>query len=205
MIARTALVHLFLGCLLLAGTPAGAQVMINEIMADPARDWSPSDGNDEYHSMQDEWIEVFNAGLEPVDMTGWRLRDAVSDSSWRYGFQGVLQPGHLFVVYGNEAYEWEDANGYARQGLSLNNSGDTISLVAADLSTVVDQREYVASETGDDRSCGRLPDGGLDWVVFDQLNPLDPPSTNLPPTPGAPNVGSPVGHAHWGSIKGLYR
>jgi len=189
----------------LAASACPAQVVINEIMADPARDWSPTDGNGEYHSMQDEWVEIVNAGLEPVDITGWRLRDAVSDSSWRYGFSGIIQPGHLWVVYGNEAYDWEDLNGYTRQGLSLNNGGDTVTLVSADLTTVIDRKEYGSADVLDDRSYGRLPDGGLDWVVFDQLNPLDPPATNLPPTPGAPNVGSPVEAAHWGTIKALYR
>lgn len=182
-----------------------AQVVLNEIMADPASDWSPTDGNNEYHSMQDEWVEIVNAGLTPVDITGWRLRDAVSDSSWRYEFEGVIQPGHLLVVYGNESYDWEDQNGYARQGLSLNNSGDTVTLVAANLSAVVDQVTYSSTEVLDDRSYGRMPDGGSDWTVYDQLNPLVPPETNLPPTPGAPNVGSPVESANWSSIKALFR
>ncbi len=182
-----------------------AQVVLNEIMADPARDWSPTDGNNEYHSMQDEWVEIVNAGLSPVDITGWRLRDAVSDSSWRYEFAGVIQPGHLLVVYGNESYDWEDQSGHPRQGLSLNNSGDTVTLVEGDLSTVADQVIYSSAEVLDDRSYGRLPDGGPDWVVYDHLNPLDPPATDLPPTPGAPNVASPVEPVNWSSIKALFR
>jgi hypothetical protein len=202
---RTALACLIVAALMLSANICGAQVLINEIMADPAQDWSPSDGNDEYHSMEDEWVEIVNAGLAPVDITGWRLRDAVSDSSWRYEFEGVIQPGHLWVVYGNEAYAWEDESGYARQGLSLNNGGDTVTLVAADHTTIVDQKEYAPADVEDDRSYGRLPDGGPEWVVFDQLNPLDPPETDLPPTPGAPNVGTPVEASHWGAIKGLYR
>jgi len=103
--------------------PARAQVVLNELMPDPASDWSPTDGNEEYHSLEDEWLEVFNTGSVAVDVTGWRLRDAVSDSSWRFGFTGVLAPGEFFVVYGNEAYQWEDENGYAKNGLSMNNSG----------------------------------------------------------------------------------
>ncbi|MBD3347607.1 MAG: hypothetical protein GF400_00225 [Candidatus Eisenbacteria bacterium] len=205
VITRSALVSAFVALIALCVSPAGAQVFINEVMADPARDWSPSDGNDEYHSMEDEWVEIVNAGLDPVDITGWRLRDAVSDSSWRYEFTGTIQPGHLLVVFGNEAYHWEDQSGYPRQGLSLNNGGDVVTLVSADHETIIDQKEYGSSDVADDRSYGRLPDGGPDWAVFDQLNPLDPPETGLPPTPGAPNVGSPVESVHWGIIKSLYR
>ena len=148
--------------ILLSPAVAGAQVLLNEIMADPASDWSPSDGNDVYHSMEDEWVEIVNVGLQPVDITGWRLRDAASDSSFRFEFEGVIYPGHLIVVYGNESYAWEDANGYARQGLSLNNSGDTVTLVAADHLTVMDQVAYEPSDVLDDRSYGRLP--GPTWL-----------------------------------------
>ena len=184
---------------------ARGSVVINEIMADPASDWSPSDGNEEYGSLEDEWIEIFNAGAEPVDITGWRLRDAVSDSSWRYGFEGVLESGDFIVIYGNEAYDWEGLNGLPRNGLSMNNSGDTMTLVESDLTTVVDEVSYESFQVLDDRSYGRLPDGGIEWAVFDALNPMDPPATGMPPTPGEPNAGSPVGLVAWGRIKALYR
>lgn len=187
-------------------TPAArAEVVLNELMPDPASDWSPSDGNEEYGSLEDEWVEIFNSGAEAVDITGWRLRDAVSDSSWRFGFQGVLGPGEFFVVYGNEAYQWEDENGCARNGLSLNNSGDTVTLVASDLATVIDQVTYASGDIGDDRSWGRVPDGSPDWQCMDGLNPADPPGAGIPPTPGEPNIGAPVETADWGRIKALFR
>ena len=196
---------LLIAVLGLVGEGARAGVTLNELMADPASDWSPSDGNEEYNSMEDEWIEIYNDGFDPVDITGWRIRDAVSDSSWRYGFEGVIDPGGVIVVYGNEAYAWEEANGFAKNGLSMNNSGDTMTLVEADLTTVVDQVSYESFQVLDDRSYGRLPDGAANWEIYDALNPLDPPATNLPPTPGMPNVGSPVEPARWGGIKALYR
>ncbi len=195
--------------LLLASTiltgPARAQIVLNELMPDPASDWSPTDGNEDYGSLEDEWVEIFNVGSEAIDVTGWRLRDAVSDSSWRFGFDGVLEPGEFFVVYGNEAYQWEDQNGYAKNGLSLNNAGDTITLVSADLVTVVDLVTYESQDVGDDRSWGRVPDGSLNWECNDGLNPANPPGSGLPPTPGEPNLGAPVETADWGQIKALFR
>jgi len=188
-----------------AAVPAQAGVVINELMADPASDWSPTDGNDEYSSVEDEWLEIHNTGEDPVDVTGWRLRDAVSDSSWRYGFEGTIAPGGFLVVYGNEAYAWEDENGYPRYGLSLNNGGDVVTLVRADHVTVVDAVAYEGDETRDDCSFGRLPDGSLDWQLLDGMNPLDPPATGVRPSPGGPNVCSPVAGETWGVIKALYR
>jgi hypothetical protein len=188
----------------LCAGPASAQVVLNELLPDPASDWSPTDGDEEYSSVNDEWVEIFNAGSSAVDITGWRLRDAVSDSSWRFGFSGTLGPGEFFVVYGNEAYQWEDANGYARNGLSLNNSGDTVTLVSADLSTVVDAVSYESGDIGDDRSWGRVPDGSPNWECNDGMNPASPPGSGIPPTPGEPNIGAPVEATDWGRIKALY-
>jgi len=195
-------VLLLAGCL--AAGPAVAQVVLNEVMADPASDWSPSDGDEEYHAVQDEWIEILNMGAAPVDITGWRLRDAASDSSWRFGFDGPLAAGAYRVVYGNEAYAWEDAHGYPRYGLSLNNGGDTIELVRPD-GVVVDVLVYDGAQVSDDWSIGRLPDGVGGWDVFDGLGPADPPITGIGPSPGTVNVASPVESSGWGRIKALYR
>jgi hypothetical protein len=195
---------LLLTVTVLAGS-ARAQIVLNELMPDPASDWSPTDGNEEYGSLEDEWVEIFNAGSEAIDITGWRLRDAVSDSSWRFGFEGVLEPCEFFVVYGNEAYQWEDENGYAKNGLSMNNAGDTITLVSADLATVVDLVTYTSQNIGDDRSWGRVPDGSPNWECNDGLNPANPPGSGLPPTPGEPNFGAPVETVDWGQIKALFR
>jgi len=187
-----------------AAAPACAEIVINEFMADPASDWSPSDGDDVYDSLDDEWIELMNTGGEAVDMTGWRLRDAVSDSSWKFEFSGTLGASDIIVLYGNEAYIWEDSNGYTRNGLSLNNSGDTIELVRPD-GTVATSVEYGSGEVRDDCSYGRMPDGGSQWAMYDGLNPTSPPETGLVPTPGESNVGSPVEERTWGRIKALYR
>ena len=202
--ARLALSFCLLAVVVFGAGAAHAVVVLNEMMPDPASDWSPSDGDEEYHSLEDEWVEIFNTGPDAVDVTGWRIRDAVSDSSWRFGFEGVLEPGAFFIVYGNEAYQWEEANGYSKNGLSLNNSGDTVTLVKADLVTIADQISYESSDIGDDRSYGRVPDGSPDWVCNDGLNPATPPGSGIPPTPGMPNSGAPVEGSDWGRIKALY-
>lgn len=203
MRAVLTVVAVFLAGLVVLG-PAAAEgaIVLNEVLADPARDWSPTDGDDTYDSLDDEWVEIYNTGPSAVDLTGWRLTDATGE--WRFGFEGALAAGAHLVVYGNESYDWEEANGYPKYGLSLNNGGDTVKLVAPDLVTVVDQVTYTTSQTLDDRAYGRLPDGGAEWRVFDGLNPLNPPATGLLPTPGQPNGASPVEATTWGGIKALF-
>ena len=180
-----------------------SQVVFNEIMADPASDWSTTDGNNDYHYRDDEWVEIYNAGLQPVDITGWRITDFSSDSSWTYGFEGVILPGETIVVYGNDAYAWEDSMGYSRVGLSLANTGETVYLYKADLTTLADQHTYDDDDAEDDRSCGRCPDGIGEWELFDGLNTGG--GNGMLPTPGNPNCTTPVEKNAWGQVKEMLR
>jgi hypothetical protein len=95
-------------------------------------------------------------------------------------------------------------------GLSLNNSGDTVSLYAIEGTDtlVVDAYAYVPHEVLDDRSTGRPAENPDEWRVFDAMNPYvgeDPPlGTGCFPSPGAPNSCGPqvpVERTTWGAIK----
>jgi hypothetical protein len=192
--------------LLWTAAPASAQVVLNEIMASPARDWN---GDGTVSSRDDEWVEIFNAGSSPVALDGYRLADA--DTTWRFAFSGTLGPLERRLVYGSESYAWEKATKHPAYGLSLNNGGDTVRLwkfTGAD-SAQVDVVTYGAVEGGGDRAFGRFPDGGANWKVFDSLNPAptgsNPPGTACAPTPGAQN-GCPtaIQPLTWGAIRMIY-
>ena len=86
-------------------------------MADPARDW---DGDFTYNFRDDEWVEIVNVGSVAVSLDGYRLASA--DTTWRYEFSGMLDPGGVRVVYGSESHEWERTFGHPAFGLRLNNS-----------------------------------------------------------------------------------
>ena len=83
---------------LCVGVPASkssAQLLLNEILADPATDW---DGDGSVGSRADEWVEVMNAGSSTIDLSAYRLGDLSGGYSWRYGFSGALEPGGVVVV-----------------------------------------------------------------------------------------------------------
>jgi hypothetical protein len=169
---------------------ASAQVLVNELLADPASDW---DGDGTVGSKTDEWVEVINAGASSVDMSGYRLGDLSGGYSWRYGFTGTLDPGAVIVVYGTDSQAWQTANGFTVAGLSLNNTGDT-------------------HEVLDDRSTGRRMGTPAEWRVFDALNPYsgtNPPlGTGCAPTPGSVNECDalvPIEETTWGAIKEMFR
>lgn len=195
-------------CAISSLAPAGAaQIRLNEILADPASDW---DGDGEVDSKLDEWVEVINVGTSTVDLSRFRLSDESAGTEWRYVLGGTLAPGEVLVIYGSQVVAWQNANGVAAFGLSLNNGGDTVSLYeeAGGSTSVADARTYTSIEVADDRSSGRLPNGGGEWVVFDGLNPYTGTAftpTGCLPSPGqASQCPTPVETSSWGSVKSRY-
>ncbi|MHB8079454.1 MAG: lamin tail domain-containing protein [Candidatus Krumholzibacteriia bacterium] len=204
-------------CLLLAvalgaalSTPAAAALVLSEILGDPARDWNGSGAVD---ARDDEWVEVFNTGPEPVELADYYLRDALgTDPHLR--LSGELAAGAARVFYGSDAAAWQTAQGLTVTGLSLNNAGDTVELhrgvPGAAGSELVDVYIYGDHEAEDDRSIARLPDGS--WILYDYYLPytgsLTPGGSGCAPSPGAPNICSgnvADERASWGALKGDYR
>jgi hypothetical protein len=192
------------------GTPARADgpLLVNEIMAGPARDW---DGNGTFSSRDDEWIEIVNTGVGPADLSGYFVTDG--DTIPRYAFTGLLAGGGHLLVTGGMSHDWEVANGFPAFGLSLANSGDAVLLwkVTGPDTTLADGYTFKSHEAAADRASGRSPDGSGTWEIFDALNPYA--GTTLPhgngcaPTPAAPNTCNltPTRQMPWGKMKTLYR
>ena len=200
-----------LACALLPQA-APAQIVISEIMADPAGDW---DGDGAVDYRDDEWVEVLNTGSVTVDLAAYWLQDE-SASEPRLNLSGQLAPGDVAVFYGSDALAWQDASGQGSGALSLNNGGDVVYLLKSptagggDVLTIVDSVAYLDHEAEDDRSCGLSPDQ-IHWLLFDAYNPYDgdnePVGTGCAPSPGQPNPCDPlpVQQAPFGGVKALYR
>jgi len=186
--------------------PAGAaQVVLNEILADPNSDW---DGDGAVSSKLDEWVEVINAGSGSVDLGLYRITDASAGIEFRFALSGTLAPGETRVFLGAEVVAWQSANGVSTYGLSLNNAGDTVSLyrISGTDTSVVDSYVYVGTQVADDRAVGRLPDGEATWVIFDALNPYSgsdfPVADGCRPSPGEKaGCPTPVEYSTWGRVK----
>jgi len=189
-----------------ARAQVGQGVVLNEILAGPARDWN-DDGV--FDARKDEWVEVWNSGAGVVDLSAYRLADA--DSTIRYELGGLLAPGAVMTILGSAAEDQQRALGRTVTGLSLNNAGDTIFLfqVQGSDTVAVDSRKYGSIEGASDRSVGRMGTAGT-WALFDGLNKYtgsgEPKGTGCDPSPGARND-CPTGAVGttWGKIKALYR
>lgn len=177
------------------------QVRLNEILADPPADLAGDANRDgERDAADDEFVEIVNCGSTPIDMSGWRLSDAISVRHEFPEADMIIQPGEYVTVFGGGS-----PTGFGGKvstassgGLGLTNSGDVVSLLDGG-GSIVDIHSY-GSEAGHDEALMRLPDCSGDWLV--------PSAAGLERafTPHEPNSGgSAAGAATWGDIKSLFR
>jgi hypothetical protein len=116
-------------------------VVINEIQPQPP-------------AGQGEWIELYNAGNEPVDVAGWRVRDSPSGTA--HALSAAVQPllpGALFVLASDSASVRPAAGAGAvilqPDGFpSLNNAGDLV-LVEDERGATMDSVRYDEAWTGE--------------------------------------------------------
>ncbi|MEA3378653.1 MAG: lamin tail domain-containing protein [Nanoarchaeota archaeon] len=95
-------------CLIMLGAipMVSANIIITEVMFDPTQTSSQTDG---------EWIEIFNDGNEPVDLTDWKIDN--------YNFDDyVIQPGE-YVVIARELVDGTDADNESFESYWGNNDG----------------------------------------------------------------------------------
>ncbi|MCK4311775.1 MAG: lamin tail domain-containing protein, partial [Candidatus Cloacimonetes bacterium] len=136
----------------------------NETIADPQGDY-------------DDWIEIYNADIYPVDIGGmyitddlldpakWKIPDTQPDST-------TIQPGEFLLLWADE----DIGDGVLHLDIKLSANGEEIGLYTDDLTSIIDSIVFGAQTT--DISFGRHPDGSNNWG---QMNPT-PGSTNDPPS-----------------------
>lgn len=80
-------------------------LLINELMPNP--------------SAGPEWIEIYNEGDQPIDLSGWSLDDAGAIGSKPYFFDNgtILESGEYLVINQDQS------------SIALNNTGDDVNLI----------------------------------------------------------------------------
>ena len=84
-----------------------AQVVVNEVVTDPQRDWNDAEGGTPFDaapgggtlSSDDEWIELANVSGQVVDLTGWSL--ALQDGASTVELLGVGSATLVFSAGGS--------------------------------------------------------------------------------------------------------
>ncbi|MCB9778526.1 MAG: lamin tail domain-containing protein [Alphaproteobacteria bacterium] len=144
--------------------PAVPRIVINELLPNPA-------GTD----LGMEFVELYNAGDAEAVLAGWTLSDL---SGVRHEFTTeTLAPGAVMVVYDRGDHSgvpgWINASS---EYLSLNNTGDAMTLTEAD-GTVHDTVTWASSQ--EDVSWVRVEDGvaGVELVLHDGFGANSSPGT----------------------------
>ena len=114
------------------------QIRINELLPNP-------EGSDDA-----EWIELFNYGIEPLDLRGWSLEDASGTNYLINESLVVSQSGYVVLQRETTA-------------LSLNNSNETVYLKDPD-GQVIDEFDYEKSK--ESQSWSFFEDG---WQMTEKL------------------------------------
>jgi hypothetical protein len=146
-------------------SPQAVMLVINEYLADPP-DGIAGDANGDgtRDPAQDEFIELVNNDTAPLNIGSFTISDA---TQLRFTFPAgkVIPPGEAAVIFGGGTPMGEFGNATANglvfavggAGLSLNNTGDTIT-VKDDTATTVATRTYDSMEGNADQSITRSPD-----------------------------------------------
>lgn len=161
-----------------AGNPASVAtpeappypLYLNEVLS--SNDSSEQDEDGDYS----DWIELWNAGTNPLPLAGWGLSDsAASPFKWTFGAV-TIQPGEFLVVWASSKNRPAITNGnQLHTSFAISAGGEEIVLTHPD-GTRIDEFAPIAIPT--DFSLGRQPDGTGPWKYF----PVH--------TPGAANVGT---------------
>lgn len=137
--------------------PVTQDLVINEILADPDSTSGDANGDGTVNTSQDEFVELYNAGSDALDLSNYTISDAVQV---RHTFpEGTILPANSFItVFGGGTPV--NINGIVQVAgtgtLGLNNGGDTV--ILKNVSDVVVVEYSYGSEGGNNQSLAREPD-----------------------------------------------
>jgi hypothetical protein len=140
-------------------------LVINEIMASNKTNLPDPDGlADEY----DDWIEIYNAGTEAVDMGRFYFSDAENPFDDRIPGDApnktTIQPGGYLLFWADSDTE----QGPNHLKFKLSADGEILSLYYKD-GRLIDSHSFGIQSA--DISEGRSPDGNNNWIKFNTPTP----------------------------------
>ncbi|MDA8745803.1 CotH kinase family protein [Rubripirellula amarantea] len=137
-------------------------LFINELMAD--NDATIEDP-DEAGAFED-WVEIYNAGTEAVDLGGMYLTDDVeAPTQWQFPAGSTVAAGGYLLIWADD----ESDQGDDHASFKLSSGGEIVALYDSDGTTLVDSLEF--GEQATDVSFGRSPDGSETLSVLTTATP----------------------------------
>ncbi|REL38128.1 T9SS C-terminal target domain-containing protein [Rhodohalobacter sp. SW132] len=147
------------------GQVSAQQLFLNEILASNGWGITDEDGDNE------DWIELYYAGDQPLNLEGFGLSDDY-DRPFRWEFPDLtIQPGEFLLVWAS-GKDRSDPEDELHTNFSIASAGEEVLLTTPNGERI---DELEPTEIPTDISLGRYPDGTGDWYFYDH------------PTPGEPN------------------
>jgi len=160
--------------------PEVVVLVINEFLA-----LNNGTNQDEMGQFED-WVEIYNPGVETVEMGGLFLTDDLAQTTqWMFPDTTIEASGFLLVWCDND-----ETDGPLHTNFKLSGDGEEIGLfgrLAAGNNTI---DSYAFGAQTADISEGRLPDGDDNWVFFEVPTPGD---SNTTTAIDDEDTGSPAG------------
>ncbi len=155
--------------------PPTVNLVINEFMA--SNDFSFPGPQGDYP----DWIEIYNMGMDSVNLAGYFMSDDLVDPEARFQISGMypdsvtVEPGGFIVFYANK----EDSSSVMNLNFKLSGGGEQIGLWTPG-QIFLDSLTYAAQIT--DTSYGRYQDGTENWYFMADITPG---ASNTNPNPPA--------------------
>ena len=142
---------------------AAKPLFINEFMADNETAYQDPEGTG-----YPDWIEIYNAGTEAIDMSGMYLTDNLaSPTQWQIPSGVTIDAGGYLVFLADN----DEIQGPMHTNFKLGASGEAIGLFDTDAGSnlVIDSVTFGQQKV--DTSSGRCPDGGETWIFMGVISP----------------------------------
>ncbi|OGD65853.1 hypothetical protein A2215_00880 [Candidatus Berkelbacteria bacterium RIFOXYA2_FULL_43_10] len=134
-----------------AGVSSDVDVVLNEFVPNPT-------GDDDALMPDGEWVELYNKGNWPIDVSGWYIYDIdnngieINSSRIVGGNTTIFAKGYLVV--------FRDAGG----SFELTNTADQVKLYDDIISSGILIDSFLYTGSVENRSWARVPDGTGSWV-----------------------------------------
>lgn len=157
-------ISLLLLAIFAGSSPVRANLIINEVLADPPPGLAgDANGDGTRDGTQDEFVELLNTSGAALDISGWTISDGIG-TRHRFDTGTFIYAHSALLVFGGGApygsFSGAEVLTASTGLLGLNNSGDQVSLLDA-MSNPVDVMTYGAGGNND-QSLTLDPD--LDWT-----------------------------------------
>ena len=132
-------------------------VMINEVELNPP-------GNDNYRDIV-EWIELYNAGNNPVDVSSWTIGSSAGRTESFVIESGTMIPPKGFLVIASGS-QWLD-------------NSDEVVVLRDSKGSVIDKADPFSDDGNNKMSWQRFPDGSSNWVFQSSTHEISNDRTTL--------------------------